>query len=73
MGLCSVNDLVATATTTKTTPCFQFNSNYCTCVPFLLSAVYVFAFQTMMWQQKRKRRDLEKFRRCFSCTCGQDC
>lgn len=36
MGLCSVNDLVAMATATKTTLCFQFNSNYCTCVPTFL-------------------------------------
>lgn len=54
MGLCSVNDLVAMATTTKTAPCFQFNSNYCTCVPAFLSAVHVFAFQTLMWKQKQK-------------------
>lgn len=65
MGLCSVNDLVATATTTKTTPCLQFNSNYCTCVPVLLPAVYVFAFQTTMWQQKRKKKQPRKVQALF--------
>jgi len=55
MGLCSVNDLVAMATTTKNTPCFQFSSNYCTCVPAFLSVVYVFAFQTIVWKQKQKQ------------------
>lgn len=68
MGLCSVNDLVAMATATKTTLCFQFNSNYCTCVPTFLSVVCVFASQTVVWKQK-KTCDLEKFRHSFSCAC----
>lgn len=54
MGLCSVNDLVAMATTTKTAPCFQFNSYSCTCVPAFLSVVYVFTFQILVWMQKQK-------------------
>lgn len=56
MGLCSVNDLVATATTAKTTPCFQLYSNYCTCVPGFISGVYVFALQTVEWKKKKKKK-----------------
>lgn len=54
MGLCSVNDLVATATTAKTTPCFQLYSNYCTWLYFW-GLCFCFADSAVEEKEKKKK------------------